>query len=48
MKVKILFDTLYDGLEMKINDFIKDKKIIDIKCQLSGTRKSALVMYEED
>ena len=48
MKTKILFDTFYDGLEEKINEFIKDKKIIDIKCQLSGTRKSALVMYEEE
>ena len=48
MKTKILFDTFYDGLEEEINEFIKDKKIIDIKYQLSGTRKSALVMYEED
>ena len=36
-------------LEKRINDFIKDKKVIDIKYQANGNDliERALVMYEE-
>lgn len=60
MKIKIFFqkDTL-EEFENKINEFIKDKKIIDIKHQMSSygycndfancdcMDMSILVMYEE-
>lgn len=61
MKVKILTSSLEGpSLEEQINDFIKDKKVIDIKYQsncsgyvYSGVHdtdyeRSVLVMYEED
>lgn len=61
MKVKVIdIDELskYSGFEERINDFIKDKKIIDIKYQsnislsanMSGTEygRSVLIMYEEN
>ena len=57
MKVKYIAEPYgYDEFEKEINDFIKDKKIIDIKFQdsfsISGLNedgmKSALIMYEED
>ena len=56
MKVKYIAEPYgHDEFEKKINDFIKDKKIIDIKFQenfsISGLNedgmKSALIMYEE-
>lgn len=56
MKVKYISEPYgYDEFEKEINDFIKDKKIIDIKFQdsfsISGLNddgmKSALIMYEE-
>lgn len=63
MKVKVIEDYLiseanYDNvLDEKINDFIKDKKVVDIKYQTfvfkSGytgyplIHQSALIMYEE-
>ena len=56
MKVKYIAEPYgYDEFEKEINDFIKDKKIIDIKFQenfsMSGYNedgmKSALIMYEE-
>lgn len=57
MKVKYI-SVIYgfDDIENKINSFIKDKKVIDIKFMdsirllegnLEGT-ESALIMYEED
>lgn len=60
MKVKILTSSLEGpSLEEQINDFIKDKKVIDIKYQsncsgyvYSGVHdtdyeRSVLIMYEE-
>ena len=57
MKVKYIAEPYgHDGFEKEINDFIKDKKIIDIKFQdnfsISGLNeedgiKSVLIMYEE-
>lgn len=56
MKVKYISESYgYDEFEKEINDFIKDKKIIDIKFQENFSisedyedgMKSALIMYEE-
>ena len=56
MKVKYIAEPYgHDGFEKEINDFIKDKKIIDIKYQdnfslyedYEDGMKSALIMYEE-
>lgn len=56
MKVKYISEPYgYDEFEKEINDFIKDKKIIDIKFQenfpisedYKDGMKSALIMYEE-
>ena len=56
MKVKYIAEPYgYDEFEKEINDFIKDKKIIDIKYQDNFSlyeyredgMKSALIMYEE-
>lgn len=46
MKVKIIGGL--DASEDRINDFIKNKKVIDIKYQDNSGVISALVMYEED
>lgn len=56
MKVKIIDDVNTPSLEDDINEFIKDKEIIDIKYQINSCQGnlglvstiSALVMYEED
>ena len=56
MKVKYIAEPYgHDEFEKEINDFIKDKKIIDIKFQENFSlyeyredgMKSALIMYEE-
>ena len=56
MKVKYIAEPYgHDEFEKEINDFIKDKKIIDIKYQdnfslyedYEDGMKSALIMYEE-
>ena len=56
MKIKYIAEPYgYDEFEKEINDFIKDKKIIDIKFQENFSlsedykdgMKSALIMYEE-
>lgn len=56
MKVKYIAEPYgHDEFEKEINDFIKDKKIIDIKYQDNFSlyeyredgMKSALIMYEE-
>lgn len=56
MKVKYIAEPYgHDEFEKEINDFIKDKKIIDIKYQdnfslyefCEDGMKSALIMYEE-
>ena len=44
MKVKIIDGIGSLSLENEINDFIKDKEIVDIKYQII----SALIMYKED
>ena len=46
MKVKIIGGL--NAFEDRINDFIKDKKIIDIKYQDNSEVISVLIMYEED
>lgn len=49
MKVKIFSCTFYSDLEDKINDFIQDKKVQDIKYNKSYHDSfSALIIYEED
>lgn len=45
MKVKVI-NSITEP-EEKVNDFIKDKKIIDIKFNVSGPWHYILVMYEE-
>lgn len=57
MKVKYISEPYgYDDFEKEINDFIKDKQIVDIKFQenfsvvdpnYSDGMKSALIMYED-
>lgn len=47
MKVKIFADSDYDLLEREINDFIKDKTIINIKFTSSKYTTKVLVMYTE-
>ena len=46
MNVKIIGGL--DAFEDRINDFIKNKKVIDIKYQDNSEVISALIMYEED
>lgn len=56
MKVKIIYSEDLglgtEDMEPVINDFIKDKKVIDIKyveySDEDGTSARALIMYEED
>lgn len=56
MKVKIVDDIDAPSLEDKINNFIKDKDVIDIKYQIDSCQVnlglvitiSALIMYKED
>ena len=55
MKVKIIDDVDTPSLEDNINEFIKDKEIIDIKYQINSCQGnlglvltiSALIMYED-
>ncbi|WP_289683281.1 sporulation protein Cse60 [Lactobacillus intestinalis] len=57
MKVKIIDGLDTSNVEDKINDFIKNKEIIDIKYQINSNQGqsclvgiviiSALIMYEE-
>lgn len=51
-KVKSIFSDSTDKFENEINDFIKDKKVIDIKYTthdfVLGMYQFALVIYEED
>lgn len=48
MKVKRII--MSSRIEKTINDFIRDKKIIDIKYAVdgSGYNEYALIMYEEE
>ena len=51
MKVKIFYGSVWSKeektVEESVNDFIKDKKVIDIKYQELDTSTGLLVMYEE-
>ena len=46
MKVEI-FTGYSFSVEEQINNFIKDKKVIDIKYSITNGSVSALIMYEE-
>ncbi|MGL5191691.1 MAG: hypothetical protein ACRC7S_18780 [Cetobacterium sp.] len=47
MKVKLIANMYFDNLQNEINDFIKDKEIIDIKFSVTTTNlKSVLIMYK--
>lgn len=47
MKVKIFLSGTVAMMEYLLNDFIEDKKVIDIKYCVNKTDCSALVIYEE-
>lgn len=47
MKVKILYDVFTKNLEDKINNFIKNKKIISISFNNTDTGSYAYILYEE-
>lgn len=47
MKVKIIYDEYVDRFEDKINDFIKDKHVYDIKFPYGRTMHRAMIMYDE-
>ena len=45
MKVKIITEKHYDVLENKINEFIKHKKVTDIRLSIHKSNFVALVLY---
>ena len=49
MRVEIFigFPFSVEEVEEQINNFIKDKKVIDIKYSITTGNVSALIMYEE-
>lgn len=47
MKVKILGSNFISSLEVKINDFIKDKIVKEIKYQHYNNYYTCLIIYEE-
>ena len=47
MKVKVFANVDCDVLEKEINEFIRDKIVVDIKFTTSKYTAKALVMYEE-
>lgn len=47
MRVKIITHNFDNYFEDRINEFIKDKVIIDIKFILDNNYNKALIMYEE-
>lgn len=52
MKVKVFHSKYADVLEKEINEFIKDKQVIDIKYSLTplsdkGLVGSCVILYEE-
>ncbi len=48
MKVKILYTSyITSNLDKKINEFIKDKFVWDIKYQIGKSYYSVLIMYDE-
>ena len=52
MKVEIFFGRYYGELERKVNDFIKNRTIIDIKfspvSNLGDVNFYAMIIYKED
>lgn len=50
MRTKIIIDSTGENLEDKINDFIKNKEVVDIKYFVSRSYNnySAMIMYKED
>ena len=46
-KVKLIFSPLPIKFQNEINNFIKNKKIIDIKYQCQPSFYSALIIYKE-
>lgn len=45
MKVKLLGSNFLSHLEFKINDFIKDKVVIDIKFENFNNYFSCMIIY---
>lgn len=48
MRAKLISDSYIEDLEAEINDFIEDKKAIDIKYQYDDGYYTALIMYEDE
>ena len=50
MKVKSffkIFNEPYEGFDDKINEFIKDKNVVDVKFQKNDDNAYVLVLYED-
>lgn len=48
MKVKLIVEDTYTGLERAINDFIETKEVINISMSETRTVVSAIILYRED
>ena len=48
MKVKVITSSYVMGLESKINSFIEDKEIIDIKFQSYENFMLVVILYKEE
>lgn len=46
MKVKFFPASMFETLEIYINSFISDKKVIDVKVKYSPVGFYAIVLYE--
>lgn len=46
MKVKFFPASMFETLEIYINSFISDKKVIDVKVDYTPTGFYAIVLYE--
>lgn len=47
MRIKIFSSNQLSEIEKKVNDFIKDKIVIDIKCTTTEHSHTVFVMYED-
>lgn len=47
MKVKIIYDEYISELEKRINDFIIDKDVLDIKYRDVSTYYGVIIMYDD-
>ena len=47
MKTKVIYDNKLSSFERELNEFIQDKKIIDIKFASDDGCLLALVLYED-